>query len=456
MPNSSPSNWGKKALLICGCLFVMIVATMILWWQNINANPRVIIPPPPPMPTPNARDFYIKAGNALLPLQLHTVHGLYSLDINEIGYMIRTGQAPGTGAGIAFILSQHHHIGKPVPSAAELHRLLCANAPAMALLRRGFRYTYREKAGLGADYPHHEKCREMANCLLIDAYMKLKQDDWNGAMNDSLDGLYFGEQIPHGDGLFGESIGRSAQAASRLEAWLALEHLNAAQARAAARRLEDAISRQASFADILQEEEWQKQAGFLKIFHSRLWWLNMEVAIMLRSGKRHSFVLPYTISKKQIMREITSFLNAMIANARLPYPMRKTPPLPKDPITRLFLEDYLPAPFDNAYSDTQNCLLLVSLALRAYYLDHGQYPDTLTALAPSYLKALPNDPFTASGTLHYHRTEKSYVLYSIGPDGKDDHGTPCAGDREWKKGQAQFQAVDETSTGDIVAGVNVR
>ena len=64
------------------------------------------------------------------------------------------------------------------------------------------------------------------------------------------------------------------------------------------------------------------------------------------------------------------------------------------------------------------------LALRAYRLEHGAYPATLAALTPAYLKQIPNDPFAASGPLHYKRQGSKYVLYSIGPDGKDDGGKP--------------------------------
>jgi competence protein ComGC len=40
--------------------------------------------------------------------------------------------------------------------------------------------------------------------------------------------------------------------------------------------------------------------------------------------------------------------------------------------------------------------LLVALAARAYELDKGRRPASLTELVPDYLKAVPKDP--ASGT----------------------------------------------------------
>jgi hypothetical protein len=67
-------------------------------------------------------------------------------------------------------------------------------------------------------------------------------------------------------------------------------------------------------------------------------------------------------------------------------------------------------------------LLVLDLAIQAYFLDHTRLPDTLDELTPNYLPSLPIDncsgkPFT------YRRRGDRYTLYSLGPDGDDDHGT---------------------------------
>ena len=58
-------------------------------------------------------------------------------------------------------------------------------------------------------------------------------------------------------------------------------------------------------------------------------------------------------------------------------------------------------------------LLAVRLALRAYHLDHGEYPDRLSELAPDYLDAVPADPF-GDGALSYRRTGGDYEIRSSG------------------------------------------
>lgn len=66
----------------------------------------------------------------------------------------------------------------------------------------------------------------------------------------------------------------------------------------------------------------------------------------------------------------------------------------------------------------------VALAMRLYEIDHGAQPDTLAALVPDYLPAIPQDPFGQLGeTILYALQAEQPVLYSRNVDGADDGGT---------------------------------
>jgi len=65
--------------------------------------------------------------------------------------------------------------------------------------------------------------------------------------------------------------------------------------------------------------------------------------------------------------------------------------------------------------------LYLAFALAAYQRDHGRYPINLEALAPKYLPQVPQDIFTGK-PLIYRRSEHGYLLYSFGPNGRDDQG----------------------------------
>ncbi len=68
-------------------------------------------------------------------------------------------------------------------------------------------------------------------------------------------------------------------------------------------------------------------------------------------------------------------------------------------------------------------LLTTDLAIRLHQQETGSNPERLADLVPGILPAVPADPF-GSGPLIYRRTDDGYQLYSVGPNGKDDGGTP--------------------------------
>jgi hypothetical protein len=67
-------------------------------------------------------------------------------------------------------------------------------------------------------------------------------------------------------------------------------------------------------------------------------------------------------------------------------------------------------------------LARVACALERHRLAHGEYPETLDALAPQFIEKLPHDIINGQ-PLHYRRSEDGkFVLYSVGWDEKDDGG----------------------------------
>ena len=73
-------------------------------------------------------------------------------------------------------------------------------------------------------------------------------------------------------------------------------------------------------------------------------------------------------------------------------------------------------------------VLLTDLALRLYREEHGEAPPDLSALVPSILKSVPVDPYT-NRPLRYQKRGKDGVVYSVGPDRKDDNVATPLGKR---------------------------
>ena len=65
---------------------------------------------------------------------------------------------------------------------------------------------------------------------------------------------------------------------------------------------------------------------------------------------------------------------------------------------------------------------LVMVAAERYRRLHGHLPRTLAALVPAQLQAVPLDPFDGQA-LRWRRLDRGALVYSIGPDGKDNGGT---------------------------------
>ncbi len=63
----------------------------------------------------------------------------------------------------------------------------------------------------------------------------------------------------------------------------------------------------------------------------------------------------------------------------------------------------------------------IAFALAAYKSDHGNYPAKLDDLAPKYLATVLDDLFSGKA-LVYHPSEKGYLLYSVGVNGRDEGG----------------------------------
>ena len=85
----------------------------------------------------------------------------------------------------------------------------------------------------------------------------------------------------------------------------------------------------------------------------------------------------------------------------------------------------LPATFSFGEADARATMRFevtrLAFALAEYRARQGSYPAKLADLVPKYVDRLPRDIFI-DGDLHYRQQGDGCLLYSIGPNGKDDGG----------------------------------
>jgi type II secretory pathway pseudopilin PulG len=421
----------RIAIVSLGVIGITGVSLIGLWWTAAMRTPVVKIPTPV-MPHPNAFDFYVKAGNAV------------------------TGDKQ---IGDAVSL-------KPTASLslAQKEALVQQNANAIDTLHQGFAYPYVNPPCRSWDtlFPYYARFRGMTRLLSLRGKVRAAHGDWGGAMESFQDAIRIGEDVPHGSPVIGALVGIACQAIGRRPMWKIVDHLNAAQSHAALDRLASTMARRLPFADTIQEEKWTGQAGMLEVFNN-----SKKQAALLNSSEAPNdvsaatarslsslFFLAY--SKNKIMHNFTTYMDGYSQVAQQPYGRHPAPPaLPTDPFNRSLVPIFSQARMKDIACETQNGLLLITLALHAFRLEHGRYPASLTELLPAYLKRLPEDPFGPGGTFKYRVKGKRYVLYSVGPDGKDDGGTPIDDPKKATSSNPNARYfVEPNSVGDIVVGTN--
>jgi hypothetical protein len=153
------------------------------------------------------------------------------------------------------------------------------------------------------------------------------------------------------------------------------------------------------------------------------------------------------------MNDVTRYMDQCIEAAKQPYNRKTQPVMPDDPIAQALISDYSRSRWNAARAETSNVLLMTALALCAYRLEHGAYPQKLGALVPSYLQGIPADPSGAGEALRYQKQGADYKLWSIGTDSKDDGGRPVEDKTQKPNTRLRFLVKPE-STGDFVFGVN--
>ena len=77
-----------------------------------------------------------------------------------------------------------------------------------------------------------------------------------------------------------------------------------------------------------------------------------------------------------------------------------------------------------ATAETARRLAVTAIALKRYQLAHNTYPASLGELVPAFLSHVPNDLMDGKPLRYRLEPDGSFLLYSVGEDGKDDGGDP--------------------------------
>jgi hypothetical protein len=71
-------------------------------------------------------------------------------------------------------------------------------------------------------------------------------------------------------------------------------------------------------------------------------------------------------------------------------------------------------------------IVITAIALKRHQLRYGNFPEKLSKLTPELLPAIPLDPVDGKPLRYRRNADGTFLLYSVGVDGKDDGGDPTS------------------------------
>jgi hypothetical protein len=266
------------------------------------------------------------------------------------------------------------------------------------------------------------------------------------AARSYLDCLRLGVDVPRGGPLIHGLVGMAIQSIGLRPMQDLAERLDAPSAMAAAGEMRRLDAQAPSYADTIANEKESMTAMTLQMFGQPGGWRQFTAGIFhggssgAPSAAEIWLALRFSFTpKRQMLDNVRGYMDAMIADAQRPYYARRAPPpLPGDPLSQTMLPVFDQARFRWVAIAAQWRITELRLATRAYEQQHGAPPPSLEALVPAYLPALPQDPF-APRPLVFRRKDAGALIYSRGPDGKDDGGKDLG------------SRVNPDSRGDIVS-----
>lgn len=402
----TPFSRAEKRLLIGGSLAVLLLGGLGLSLRNAKSSGA--IPPRAPMPRPNGFDLYIAAANAM-------TRPNPPVDATND----RTKRTPQYAAKFY----------TPARRAAWVK----TNAKTWNLMAqaRAAQTQHPDVRGNFVVNLPYKPLRELARGKSIEAkhFLDLERPDL--ALQSGLDTMEMGRDIEQGAPLLGSLVGIAIEAIGAASIENVPPLLDAKSAKNGARRLEKITAGGSSSAEVLREEKWGALIAARNNFGIKP---NPTAGILM---------LPMTAS-------IGPMMDKNIAEISKPYPLQTNPPAPTGFFNRYAAVMYLQPKrygFNVARRETSESQLLLRLALRAYRLETGTYPDNLAQLAPKTLQKIPRDPFGRGEAMRYQKKGDSYRAWSIGPDGKDDQGVSIA----LKPGKKRV-VMQRESLGDMVIG----
>jgi len=296
------------------------------------------------------------------------------------------------------------------------------------------------------NFPSYARLRELARISLSAALYYDRTGQPGKAVDSLLDGIEMGAKMQRGGPLIAGLVGVAIEYIPMSHLEPLLPKLTPAELEHVARRMQVISKERVAYSDIILAEGrynaevtaymFGKDRGVATACDWAGWFAPRGTSGV--NSVTHSVQFAFT-DKTKLINENLDYMKALAKEQRGPYTGRSNIPEPRNSfIFGTIGRSRIPFARNEAYFT----LLQTEAALLRYLKDNGRYPTKLSDLSPQYLASAPADPFGGK-MLRYCTTDggKSCILYSVGPDLRDDHGRPIS-----------TRNVSSDSRGDIVGG----
>ena len=322
----------------------------------------------------------------------------------------------------------------------QIGEMLESNRESMALIREGLQH----KCHIPMMDTVNTKLLQvttLANLFLLEAWQQTALHNIEGAIGRLSEMMRFGVHISNGGTYMGgmfcsKVLDRATMLLSTL-----LKEIDFDSALKASRMLQEFLDLSPVIAKAIEGEIKFNKAGMNVHFEKEDWKSSLsgvDDVLLSKSQikKNRAFLEP--LLKEDILSMLNDLYTHMRLKVTLPFQEAvKLPKLPKNGFNDM--QDLaLSVRFALLQKQCYLSMLQIAFALEAYKLKNAGYPCSLESLVPEYLENIPLDPFAESSSIKYIPDLSPYILYSVGPDGKDS------------KGKAIKSDITEKSKGDIV------
>lgn len=327
---------------------------------------------------------------------------------------------------------------------AEQRRLLAEYAADIQALRRAVRLEYMNPPTLDfvEEYPFKNGYRNGARLLAMRARHALRAGRTGEAVDYALDAVELGSRVGRGGSVIVNLIGAACSSIGLRSFEGCLPHLSGAEAARARRRLVGLTQRFPTAAAVMKEERRAWYGTLEGVFTGRISTAGEKVDPE-GVGSVSFPDYPWSIYPKPwIYAESEALFAAADTELKKARNSRKPVPVPGEPLSQRLHGTIVGVKWADALAANQARLrlLVLDLALREHRGATGSYPAALSQLRPKLEAELQFDPLNG-GPFRYRRTPQGFLLYSVGPDGKDDGGQPVS-NRDVLRG----------GSGDLVSG----